>query len=162
MSPTLNVNSTLFVIPLRIIDLQCRNYCHLQSDFSSKFKSSIRIFHHKLLTRGGRVLANAWTHLSCMTIFVQLFIRSVIWKVTIVTLIPYDTKYHIWCSSLTKVILQWNIKPFYNDTSNCKWAGLSGVLLIIEPPCQKAFRHLILKWCIVPTDLPQLQFNAEL
>ena len=30
------------------------------------------IFHHKLLTREGRVLANGWTHPSSMTIFVQL------------------------------------------------------------------------------------------
>jgi hypothetical protein len=28
------------------------------SDFSSKFQSSMTIFHHKLLTREGRILAN--------------------------------------------------------------------------------------------------------
>ena len=48
------------------------------------------IFHHKLLTREGRVLANGWTHPSSMTIFVHLFIRSVIRKVT-----TSDTKYHL-------------------------------------------------------------------
>ena len=65
-------------------------YCHLLSDFSSKFQSSVTIFHHKLLTRGGRVLANGWTHPSSMTMFVvYLYIRSVIQKVTIVT---YYTK----------------------------------------------------------------------
>ena len=34
-----------------VIDLQCCNYCHLWSDFSSKFKSSMTILHHKLLTK---------------------------------------------------------------------------------------------------------------
>ena len=50
------------------------NYCHLSSDFSSRFQSSIAIFHHKLLTREGMVWANGWTHPSSMTIFVHLFI----------------------------------------------------------------------------------------
>ena len=33
-------------------------YCCLPSDFSFKFQSSMTIFHHKLPTRGGRILAN--------------------------------------------------------------------------------------------------------
>jgi hypothetical protein len=32
------------------------------------------------------VLTNGWTHPSLMTMFIQLFLQSVIWKVTIVTL----------------------------------------------------------------------------
>ena len=60
--PTLHVNPTLFVIPCiflgRIIDLYCCNYCHLPSDFPSKSQSSMTIFHHKLMAREGRVLAN--------------------------------------------------------------------------------------------------------
>ena len=65
-----------------VIDLQCCNYSHLPIDFSCKFQSSVTILHHKLLTRAekrreGWVFANG----SAMTIFVQLFIRSVIWKV---------------------------------------------------------------------------------
>ena len=75
VSPTLNVNPTLFVIPCnfgRFIDLQCCDYCHLPSDFSSKFQSSMTIFHHKLLTREGKVLANERTHSSSMTIFCSL------------------------------------------------------------------------------------------
>ena len=44
------------------------------------------IFHHTLLTREGRFLANGWTHPSSMTIFVDLFIRSVFRKVTTMTL----------------------------------------------------------------------------
>ena len=49
--------------------------------FSSNFKSSLTIVHHKLLTREGRGLANGLTRPLSMTIF----IRSVIQKVTIVT-----------------------------------------------------------------------------
>ena len=58
---TLNINPTLLVICCKfsgIIDLQCCNYCHLPSDFSFKFQSSMTIFHPKLLTREGWVLAN--------------------------------------------------------------------------------------------------------
>ena len=62
VSPILNVNPTLLVIPRKVlwgvIDLQCHNYCHLPCDFSSNIQSSITIFHHKLLTTEGRVLAN--------------------------------------------------------------------------------------------------------
>ena len=65
MSPTLNVNPTLFVIPCKFVgglwDIKYCNYYHLPSDFSSKFQSS-------------------------MTIFVNMFIRKAIQKVTIVTL----------------------------------------------------------------------------
>ena len=40
------------------MDLQCCNYnCHLQSDVASKFESSMTMFHHKLLTKEGKVLA---------------------------------------------------------------------------------------------------------
>ena len=45
-----------------ITNLQCCNYCHLPGDLSSKFQSSMTIFHHKLLAREGRVLANGWAH----------------------------------------------------------------------------------------------------
>ena len=41
-----------------IIDIQWCNYWHLPSEFSSKFKSSMTIFRHKLMTGEGRVLAN--------------------------------------------------------------------------------------------------------
>ena len=92
MSPTLNVNPTFIVIPCKflgimgIIDLlYCKNY-HLPSNFSSIFQSSMTIFIHKLLTREGMVLANKWTHPSSTTIFVNLFIWSVIQKLTTVTL----------------------------------------------------------------------------
>ena len=80
MSPILNANLTLFVIPCHfyggITDLQCCNYCHLPSDYSSKFQSYMTIFHHKLLTRVGGVLANGCTHPSFMTKFVLLFITG--------------------------------------------------------------------------------------
>ena len=61
------------------------NHCNLPSDFSSKFQSFMTTFHQKLLTREGRILANGWTHPSSMTIFDHLFIKIVIWKVSIVT-----------------------------------------------------------------------------
>ena len=67
---------SFLVIVLDIINLQCCNYCHLSSDFSSKFQSYMTIFHHKLLTRGGRVLANGWTHPSYIKIFARLFIKK--------------------------------------------------------------------------------------
>ena len=66
--------------------LQCCNYCHSPSVFSSTFQSPTTLFHHNLVTREGRVLANGWTHPSSMMVFVHLFIRTVIRKVTIVTL----------------------------------------------------------------------------
>ena len=47
---------------------RCCNYCHLPSDFSSTFQSSTTMFHHKLLTREGRVLANRWIHPSSRTV----------------------------------------------------------------------------------------------
>ena len=53
---------------------------------SSKFQSSMTIFHHELLMIEGRVLANSQTHPSYVTLFAHLFIRSVIQKVTMVTL----------------------------------------------------------------------------
>ena len=50
VSPRLNVNLTLFVIPCKffmgIIDLQCCNYSHLLIDFPSKFQSSMTIFNY--------------------------------------------------------------------------------------------------------------------
>ena len=58
---------TLFNVPcsyskrgggVEIIDLHCCNYRVLLSDLSSKFQSSMTMYHHKLLTREGRVLAN--------------------------------------------------------------------------------------------------------
>ena len=68
-----------------IIDLYCCDYCHLPSEFSSKFQSSMTIFQHKLLTREGRVLADGRTHPPSMTTFVHLFKRSVSRRVTLVT-----------------------------------------------------------------------------
>jgi hypothetical protein len=52
---------------------------------SSKIQSSMEIFHHKLLTREGKILANERTHPSYMTTLVHLFTGSVIQKVIIVT-----------------------------------------------------------------------------
>ena len=76
VSPTLDVNPALFVIPC--IDLQCCNYCHLPGEFSSNFQSSMTIFHHKLLTKVDTILINGWTHPLSMTILARLFMRSVL------------------------------------------------------------------------------------
>ena len=74
VSPILNVNLTLFVIPRNslggIVDLQCYNYYYLPNVFPSKVQPFMTIFHHKLLIRKCRVLAHGWTHPSSMTIFV--------------------------------------------------------------------------------------------
>ena len=68
VSPILNVNPTLFVIPCKFlsggIDLYCCNYYHSPSDFSSKFRAFVTIFHHKLLTREGKALASTWINSS--------------------------------------------------------------------------------------------------
>jgi hypothetical protein len=44
------------------------------------------IFHHKLLTREGRVWASWWTYPSFLTVFIHLFIRDVIENVIVVIL----------------------------------------------------------------------------
>ena len=46
------------------------NYCRLPSEFSSKFQSSMTIFHH-MLTREGRVLAIGSTQPSPFTLIVH-------------------------------------------------------------------------------------------
>jgi hypothetical protein len=61
ITSTPNVDPTLFVIPCNLLgglDLQCCNYYHLPNYFTSKFQSCMTMFHHKLLIREGRVLAN--------------------------------------------------------------------------------------------------------
>ena len=77
VSPTLNVNLTLFVIHCNlfwwIIDIQCRNYFHQVT------------FHPNFNTSEGRGLANGWTHPSSLIVFVNLFIKTDIQKITIVT-----------------------------------------------------------------------------
>jgi hypothetical protein len=61
VSPTINVDPTLFVIPGKCIGgLKTYNVAitiNCEVIFSSKCQSSMTIFHHKLLTREGRVLA---------------------------------------------------------------------------------------------------------
>jgi hypothetical protein len=79
--------TTLNMIFTQPSHLQCCNYCHIPSDFSSNFESSMTIFHHKLLlTREGRDSTNGWIQPSSMTVFLHIFIRGVIRKVVIVTL----------------------------------------------------------------------------
>ena len=89
-----------------LIKLVSKGKDKFSSDFSSKFQSSMTIFHHKLLTKEGVILANRWTHPSSLTTFVHLFIRNVIQRVTIVTLntIWHKTSVvHYWlCKSLVK------------------------------------------------------------
>ena len=62
MSPTLNVNPTLFVVPCNLLRGLCiynvAIIVNYQVIFHPNFKSSMAIFHHKLLTKEGRVLAN--------------------------------------------------------------------------------------------------------
>ena len=78
-----------------VIDTQCCNYCHLPSDFSSKFQSSMTIFHHKLMTREGRVLANGCTPPS----IIHDSICSRIHKKCHPKSHHIDTKYHSLCHS---------------------------------------------------------------
>ena len=94
-SPTPNVHKKSYVIPCIFF---CEYY-HSSSDFLSNFQSSRLIFHHELLTREGRVLANGCTHPSSLTIFVRLFIRTVIQIITIDTLktIRHSISHSVWC-----------------------------------------------------------------
>ena len=70
------------------------------------------IFYHKLLTRGGRVLTNGWTHPSPMIIFVNLFIRKCHPE-------SYhsDKKYHMPLNNIVSVVL-------------CYWKFCKSILLI--------------------------------
>ena len=72
---------------------------------SSNFQSSMTIFHHKLLTREDRVLTNEWPHPPSTTLFDHIFIKSVIQKVTIVTL---NT---IWRLNVIFSVGSWPIMP---------------------------------------------------
>ena len=71
---------------VRPVDFTSSKLCWNQVIFSSKVQSSMTMWHHKLLTREGRIWTNGWTKPSSMIIFACLFRRSVIQKVTIVTL----------------------------------------------------------------------------
>ena len=78
------------------MNLQCCNYYHLQSGFSFNFQSSKTMFHHKLLTREGRVLANGLTRPSSMTVFYELIHKKCYPKELPGDIkIPYDIIYHI-------------------------------------------------------------------
>jgi hypothetical protein len=61
-SVTLNVNPTLFVIPYKFLGVLYTYSVVItityQLTFQSNFQLSMTIFHHKLLIREGRVLAN--------------------------------------------------------------------------------------------------------
>ena len=59
--------------------------------FSSEFQSFMTVFHHRLLTREGRVLADGWKYSSPMNIC------SLIHKTCHPTSCHSDIKYHIWC-----------------------------------------------------------------
>ena len=88
------------------VNLQCCNYCYLPSDVSSKLQSPMTIFHHKLLTREGRVVTNGWTHPSSMTMYLFTYsLRRVIQKVTI-----NDIKYHMTLNNIFSVLVHFEEK----------------------------------------------------
>ena len=122
MSPTLNVNPTLFVIPCKcfrgIIVLHCCNDCHLPNDFSSKFQSSIIIFHHKSVTKKVGFGQRMNSSISSMTILVHLFI-SVIQKSTIVTLNIIFSVVH---SPILRIYTNFHAKwPGLDDNMRVTW-----------------------------------------
>jgi hypothetical protein len=95
VSPTLNVNPTLFVIPCEMFGGLCVYSVAIVVTYHAIFHPS---FIHPWLyfitscwQEKIRFLANGWPHPSSMTIFVHLFVRNVIQKITI------DTKYHVLC-----------------------------------------------------------------
>ena len=81
------------------IHLQCCNYCPLRSNFSSKFQSSMTTFHHKLLTREGRVLANEW-----ISSIIQDNICSLIHKCCHPKSYHSDIKYHMTLNTAFRVV----------------------------------------------------------
>ena len=72
-----------------LIDSQSCNYYHLPSDVSSKFHSSMTIFHHKLLTREGMVSIQ-WMNSS----IIHDSIRSLIHKKCHPRSYHHDINYH--------------------------------------------------------------------
>ena len=79
VSPTLNVNPTLFVIPCNFF-----GGGGLPSDFSSKFQSSMTIFHHKAADkrRYGFWPVDESIHHPLLLLLMKSFIRHVICKVS--------------------------------------------------------------------------------
>ena len=74
--------------------------------FHPNSKTSMTIFHHKLLTREGRVVANGWTHPSSMTMYLFTYsLRSVIQKVTI-----NDIKYRMTLNNIFSVVVHFGGK----------------------------------------------------
>ena len=57
--PTLDVLPSVFCGDLLIYIVAI--YCHLRNDFSSKYESSMVIFHHKLLIREGKIFGQWMT-----------------------------------------------------------------------------------------------------
>ena len=107
---------------LGIIALKCCNYYHLLSDCSS-----MTISYNNLLTREGTVMANGWTRPSSTTIFVRLFIRSVIRKVT-----KYHTTLNIIfssavvCGSWFASVLKLKTSPMAckSPSRHCVWCSV--------------------------------------
>ena len=68
-----------------IIDSQCYNHCHLPSNFSSKFQSSMTMFHHKCADKRMQGFGQ-WMNSSIIHDNVCSLIHNAIRKITIVTL----------------------------------------------------------------------------
>ena len=99
--PTLNVNLTIFTIrcksELDILDLQHYKYCHLISDVSSIFPSSMIVICY-INVRMHSIPKSEWTESELeVRVFVNLSVRSVIKRVSN-TKISYDTRCNIKCS----------------------------------------------------------------
>ena len=109
------------------------------------------IFHHKLLTREEMVLANGWTHPSSMTIFVNLFTRNFIPKVTILTLnaiwheVSYLVSYAVHRSHWQGIVdVQWSdqVVP-ENGTEN---KSSCPIMLLNFFMMRESFDCLALRW----------------
>jgi hypothetical protein len=121
------------------------------------------VFHHKLLTRVGMALASGWIHPLSKTMFVHLFITSVIQKVSIVTLdvighlISYlvyrvllsgwcGHRYLIWVVTYSYWSLNWEV---YVDPISGSWIVFSILMsrtiveLIIFHSCDWTHQHFI-------------------
>ena len=104
------VNLTLFVISCKLfsgsIDLQCCKYCQLLSYLSSKFQSSMRTLHHKIVKL--QTIPNFLSMIGMDFIQVSIIhnnISKLIHKNCHLKIYHIDTKYHLTMTIMFNVML---------------------------------------------------------
>jgi hypothetical protein len=132
-----------------IIDSQCCNYYHLPSDFSSKFQSFMTIFHHKLLTREVRVLANGWRYVKVHCTTFKLVGK-------------YNKSQHTIEGSLFHLYMCWNVVSTWKTSGHgeCEhdtWQFLKGKQLFLcrnREPFMVSYDDLTLEVTSIRMHMP--------